>query len=78
MTIVKRIIVNRGREIRIFKVWHNSAWMFMVKKYTLVLFMLSVAGWSEESGLRTSIEYFPSLEEAEKHALEIKNNYLGK
>lgn len=78
MTTIKRVKVNAGRELRIFKVWRNSAWMFMVKKYTLVLFMLSVAGWPEESGLRTSVEYFPTLEEAEKHALEIKDNYLNR
>ena len=81
-TVVRKLKVNQNKGIKIMKVWVKESWQYKVKKYSIMLFMFWVPGWDEEIGKSSSgipmtdVEYFSSLEEAEKYANKIKTNFL--
>jgi len=71
------IKVNMTKQLILRRVWRTSAWMYEVKKYSLLFFLLSIPGWKDEPGIHTTVDYFPTIEEARAYALKIKNNYLA-
>ena len=81
-TVVKKFKVTPTKGIKIFKIWVHDSWQYKVKKYSIMLFVFWIPGWDEEaetsgSGIPlTHVEYFNSLEEAERYANKIKTNFL--
>ena len=81
-TVVRKLKVTPTKGIKIIKVWVKESWQYKVKKYSIMLFVFWVRGWDEEVGTSSSgipmtdVEYFDSLEEAEKYANKIKANFL--